>query len=252
MSPLSPSSYRRRLVLGAAVALGGAALARAAGPIRLRVVTAHLPPLVVENGGSRPGALHEVLIALCRRVDQTPELEFLPWKRAILVAGIAPRTAIFPLSRVPEREAAFRWLAPLFEENYVFLAPRGRDFDVRNPAHMKDKRITLLRGAAQSTLLRELGYNNIVEGRSIDEVHRFLVHGMADAAFGEREIVRNSLRSRGQIAEFETSEPVRKTAAWLAGSRDFTEADAAMYQKAMQDMVADGSHQAILKRYGLA
>ncbi|UUZ53879.1 transporter substrate-binding domain-containing protein [Massilia sp. H-1] len=117
---------------------------------------------------------------------------------------------------MPEREAAFRWLAPLFEENYVFLAPRGRSFDVRRPEQMKDKRITLIRGGAQAAALRELGYATIVEARSIDEVHRFLIHGMADAAFGEREIVRSSLRSRGEIGDFDTSEPVRKTAAWLA------------------------------------
>ncbi|UUZ48291.1 hypothetical protein LP420_36265 [Massilia sp. B-10] len=55
---------------------------------------------------------------------------------------------------MPEREAAFRWLAPLFEENYVFLAPRGRSFDVRRPEQMKDKRITLIRGGAQAAALR--------------------------------------------------------------------------------------------------
>jgi polar amino acid transport system substrate-binding protein len=249
---MPPELHKRRLILGAAVALGSMPLVRAGVPAHLRVVTAHLPPLVVENGGTRPGALHEVLIELCRRVGQTPELEYLPWKRAILMAGMTSATAIFPLTRVPEREAAFRWLAPLFEENYVFLAPRGRGFDVHHPDQMKDKRITLIRGAAHVTLLRELGYHTIVEARSIDEVHRFLVHGMADAAFGEREIIRNSLRSRGEMGDFDTSEPVRKTAAWLAGSRDFTEADAAMYQRAMKEMVADGSHVAILKRYALA
>lgn len=249
---MAPTSGKRRLVLGAAVALGGWPLAQAAVAPRLRVVTAHLPPLVVENGGKRPGALHEVVVELCRRVGQVPELEFLPWKRAIVVAGTAPATAIFPLTRVPEREAAFRWLAPLFEENYVFLAPRGRSFDVRHPEQMKDKRITLIRGGAQAAALRELGYATIVEARSIDEVHRFLIHGMADAAFGEREIVRSSLRSRGEIGDFDTSEPVRKTAAWLAGSPDFSEADAALYQRAMKEMVADGSHLAILKRYALA
>ncbi|UUZ53878.1 hypothetical protein LP419_35705 [Massilia sp. H-1] len=47
------------------MALGGWPLAQAAVAPRLRVVTAHLPPLVVENGGKRPGALHEVVVELC-------------------------------------------------------------------------------------------------------------------------------------------------------------------------------------------
>lgn len=249
---MPPSLFKRRMLLGAAAALGAWPLARADDAPRLRIVTAHLPPLVVENGGKRPGALQELVVELCRRVGQAPELEFLPWKRAIVVTGITPRTAIFPLTRTPEREAQFRWLAPLFEENYVFLAVRGQRFDVHQPQKMKNRRITLIRGAAHLPLLRELGYERIVEARSIDEVHRFLIHGMADAAFGEREIVRNSLRSRGQLDDFDISEPVRKTAAWLAGSTDFSDADAATYQRAMKEMVSDGTQLAILKRYGLA
>jgi ABC-type amino acid transport substrate-binding protein len=249
---MAPDCAKRRLLLCAAAALGGWPLARAQDLPSLRIVSAHLPPLVVENGGKRPGALQEVVIELCRRVRRAPTLEFLPWKRAIAVAQVAPRTAIFPLTRTPEREPQFRWLAPLFEENYVFLARRGQRFDVQQPERMKQQRITLIRGAAHVTLLRELGYETIVEARSIDEVHRFLVHGVADAAFGEREIVRSSLRSRGQQDDFEISEPVRKTAAWLAGSPDFSEAEAAVYQRAMQEMVADGIHGAILRRYGLA
>lgn len=249
---MSMVSAKRRVLMGAAAALGGWPLVRAADLARLRIVSTHLPPLVVENGGKRPGALQELVIELCRRVGQAPALEFLPWKRAILVVGISPRTAIFPLTRTPERESQFRWLAPLFEENYVFLARRGQRFDVRQPEQMKRQRITLIRGAAHITLLRELGYDTIVEARSIDEVHRFLVHGMADAAFGEREIIRSSLRSRGAQDDFDVSEPVRKTAAWLAGSPDFSEADAAIYQRAMKEMVADGTHAAILRRYGLA
>ncbi|HEY0063893.1 MAG TPA: ABC transporter substrate-binding protein [Telluria sp.] len=243
---------KRRQVLGTALALAGLPLAALAQTAPLRIVTTHLPPLVVENGGKRPGALHEMVNELCRRVGRSPALEFLPWKRAIFVAGNSPATAIFPLTRVPEREVQFRWLAPLFEEHYVFLAPRGRRFDVRQAAQMKAMRITMIRGSALTTVLREMGYAHIVEARSVDEVHRLLVRGMADAAFGELAIVRNSLRSRGEADDFDISEPVRRTAAWLAGSLDFSEADAAFYQKAMKEMVADGTHLAILKRYAMA
>lgn len=250
---MSSISYKRRLVLGASVVLGAAPLGCAAAEAAtLRIVTSHLPPLVVENGGARPGALVEMVNELCRRLGLTPALDYVPWKRAIFLATKLSATAVFPLTRVPERESQYRWLAPLFEENYVFLAPRGRSFDVRRTEQMKDKRITLIRGSALAAVLREMGYHTIVEARSVDEVHRFLVRGMADAAFGELAIVRGSLKSRGEVGDFDVSEPVRKTAAWLAGSRDFTETDAARYQRAMKDMVADGTHHKILQRYKLA
>lgn len=245
---------KRREVLGLLLAGAGAPLALPASAEdgKLRIVTSHLPPLVLENGGERPGALQELVAELCRRLRVAPATEFVPWPRALFLATKMSATTIFPLTRIADREQQFRWLAPLYDEHYVFVAPRGKRFDVRRPLEMKDRRVTLLRGAAQGAILRELGYRNLVEARSIDEVHRFLKGGMADASFGERNIIRTSLKSRAAQAEFELSAPVRSTTAWLAGSLDYTEDDAQPFQRAMAEMRADGTYRRILAKYGLS
>jgi ABC-type amino acid transport substrate-binding protein len=246
----------RRIAIIAAAALGWAprvfAGSRDAAAGRLRVVTSHLPPLVLEHGGARPGALMELVNELCKRMKLSPQTQFVPWRRATFLATAMPATAIFPLTRLPEREAQYRWLAPLYDEHYVFLAPRQGRFDVRQPEDMKARRIALLRGAGQAAVLRELGYANLVESASIDEVHRFLLTGIADAAFGERNIIRTSLRSRGEEARFGLSAPVRSTTAWLAGSLDFKPDEAQQFQQTMAAMAADGSSRRILARYDLA
>lgn len=249
---LLESQQRRQLILAATALAAVPLAAQTAGQRTLRIVTSHLPPLVMEDEGERPGALHELVTELSKRLGLAPSMQFVPWKRALFLSTQMSATAIFPLTRTPEREPHYRWLAQLFEENYVFLAPRGRAFDVHRADQMKDKRITLIRGSAVIPLLKEMGYGIIVEARSVDEVHRFLVRGMADAAFGELAIVNNSLRARGEAGDFDISPPVRKTAAWLAGSRDFSDADVADYQRAMKDMVADGTHLKILKKYRMA
>jgi ABC-type amino acid transport substrate-binding protein len=217
----------------------------------MRLVTTHLPPLVLENQPARPGALRELVAELCKRAGLAPDTVFVPWKRALFLATSMPATAIYPLTRLPERETQFRWLAPLYDEHYVFVAPRGKRFDIRRPEHMKHTRIAMLRGAAQILMLRELGYHRFVEATSIDEVHRFLVGGMADASFGERNIIRASLKNRGVEADFETSAPMRTTTAWLAGSLDFTAEDGLAFKRAAEAMVADGSSRKILAKYGL-
>ncbi len=217
----------------------------------MRIVTAHLPPLVVEHAASRPGALLELVAALNARMHTAPRVDFLPWPRAVFIASTEPRTAIFPLTLLPAREAAFRWLVPLYDENYVFLAPKAGRFDVRRPQEMKHMRIAVIRGAAQAAALRQRGYHRIVEARSVDEVHRFMLGGMADAAFGERAIVRNALASRAASHQFDISKPAYSNTAWLAGSLDFSEQDAARFVSAMQQLRADGTYQKILAKYGL-
>jgi hypothetical protein len=180
------------------LALGAASGAGAhAGQAPLHILTAHLPPLVMAPGDKQPGALRELVDALCKRLDVVPDIEFMPWRRALYVAATTPNSAIFPVTRLPERERRYHWLAPLYEENYIFMAHKGSDFDVHRPQGMTDKRIALLRGAAQSAILRELGFQRLVEASSIDEVHRFLLAGMADAVFGERAIIHRSLEMRG-------------------------------------------------------
>lgn len=254
-------SRQRRLVLtassvaAATLAAGIPLRAHAAGGNSLRIVTSHLPPLAIEYGGEHDGqtrgALHELVTELCKRIQVAPAIEFVPWKRATFLAASSAGTAIFPLTRTPERERQFRWLAPLYDERFVFIAPRGRAFDVHHPATMKGMKIALLRGSSFRAVLHAMGYKNIVEARSVDEVYRFLVCGIADAALAELSIARNMLRAKAAEADFDYSAPVSKTSAWLAGSLDFTESQADRFKRALKDMKADGSYFAILKRYQL-
>jgi polar amino acid transport system substrate-binding protein len=203
-------------------------------------------------GGKQPGALRELVDALCRRLDMAPDVDFMPWRRALYLATSMQHTAIFPLTRLAEREAGFRWLAPLYEEQYIFMAQLGSSFDVERPQAMTGKRIALLRGAAQSAILHELGFRHLVEASSIDEIHRFLLAGMADAVFGERNIIHSSLRMRDAEKDFRLGAPVRSTSAWLAGSLDIGEDEARRYRTAMAELLADGTRDRIFRQYGLA
>jgi polar amino acid transport system substrate-binding protein len=213
----------------------------------MRLVTSHLPSLVHESGS--PGGLQALVAELCKRAGLKPATQFVPWPRAQFLATKMPATAIYPLTRLPEREGQYRWLVPLYEENYVLLAVRGKLLPLEQ---MKDKRIALLRGAAQAAILKELGFHRFVEASSIDEVHRYLLGGMADAAFGERRIIAASLKGHAANAgEFDTSAPVRTTTAWLAGSLDFDDADIALFQRALLSMQSDGTQRRILAQYQL-
>ena len=246
---------RRDVVLLALGAMSGAGARAAQAP--LHIVTAHLPPLGMGPGEGpgaekQPGALRELVDALCKRLDVAPDIEFMPWRRALYVATTTPHTAIFPVTRLPEREAQYRWLAPLYDENYIFMAQKGSDFDVQHPQAMTDRRIALLRGAAPSAILRAGGFPRRVEASSLDEVHRFLLAGMADAAFGERAIIHRSLAMRGEEKNFRLGRPVRSTTAWLAGSLDIGERDAGRWRAAMAELVADGTQKRIFRQYGLA
>lgn len=250
---LSVSALVRRLHATAflLMACAGAHAADAPNAAPMRVVTANLPPFAIEDGGERPGALVELVRELGRRAAIPASFEFVPWTRAVFMAGALPRTAAFPLTRTPEREARFRWLVRLYEEKVGFIGPSGR-FDPSQPAALKARPVAVLRGAAQIERLRGLGYTNLVEAANLHEALRFVRRGIADAVYGEILIVGRLYRERYPGEPFVATGPVGPpSASWLAGSLGFSEAEGARLQKAMKSMIDDGTYLAIMKKYGM-
>lgn len=231
-----------------AALLGGTALPAACDEL-IRISTSELPPFSIEGDTAAPGALLEMVEELLRRTQRSGTIEFVPWRRALLLSA-QPRSAIFPLTRSIEREGQYRWLARLYHEHFLFVTVQGRDFDVKAPERNKERRIGMLRGSVMTTTLRRLGYRNIVEAASVDEGMRFLRRGIVDAVFGDRAIIERGMRVSG-AANYAMSEPLYTTTTWLAGSRDFTEADAQLFHQGMKEMVEDGTHARILKKYQL-
>jgi polar amino acid transport system substrate-binding protein len=239
-------------ILCIAIGVGWPAAAWAgAGAAPLRISTSDMPPLAIEAAPAAPGAVHEIVSELMRRSKMQARIDFVPWQRALFLASRTTRSAIFPLTRSPEREGQFRWLVQLYQGSFVFMSLKGNGFDVHQPTPDKQPRIGVLRGSMMIKMLKDRGYKSIVEASTVDENARMLRRGMVDAVAGERAIYRASLKRLFEHG-YRTSEPIAVTGMWLAGSLDFSEADAAMLQKALKDMIDDGSYARILKKYELA
>lgn len=236
------------VLLALMLACGTPALAANAA---MRVATTDLPPYAIEGGGERPGAIVELVRELGRRAGMPAMVEFVPWKRAVFMAGSLPRAAVFPLTRSPEREESFRWLVPLFEERFAFIGPSGR-FDPAQPLALRTRPVAVLRGSTHALTLRDKGYTNIIEAASLLEGLRFVRRGIADALYAEVRVADHLYRQQFPGEPFVTSEAVSPpTASWLGGSPGFTEEEAARLQQALREVVGDGTYAAIMKKYGL-
>ncbi len=245
------AKWAQLAVLFCAALAGAPALGTQLPAEPIRIATSDLPPFSMEGAPQAPGALYELVAELVRRTHLPANIEFVPWQRAVYLSTSQARTAVFPLSRSPERERHYRWLARLYHEHFLFMSLKGSRFDVLHPALGKERRIGVLRGSTTLKTLRESGYKNIVEAASVDESMRFLRRGIVDAIFGDRNIFRASFNGRDD-ANYLLSEPIHTTTTWLGGTLDFSDADVALFQKAMKDMIEDGSYAQILKKYELA
>ncbi|HZX27247.1 MAG TPA: transporter substrate-binding domain-containing protein [Telluria sp.] len=237
----------RVIVLSALLALGGAARAEPA----LRIATSHLPPLAIEQSPQRPGALAEVVTELTRRAGIKARTDFMPWRRALFMSTHFPQTAIFPLTRTPEREPQYRWLAHLYHEQFVFFALKGAQ-PLDDVAALRARRVAILRGSAQIDWLRRNGYRRLLETASVEEGLRYLRMGIADVLFGDLDITLGTIRTSAPDLDIAASAAQNSTTTWLGGSLDLPADYAARFEPALQSMIDDGTYARIMKKYGLS
>ncbi|UGQ47083.1 substrate-binding periplasmic protein [Massilia endophytica] len=234
-----------RLLLACAASLSSLA---AAAP--LRVVTSDIPPLAIANSPARPGALVDLVREMARRAEVEIQVEYVPWKRALFLVSTVPNTAIFPITRTPEREKVYRWLVPLHYERFVFIAEEGKT-DVRNIAALKNKRIAILRGSVQMENLKRQGFTKLLETTTVQGGVRLVRTGIADAVFGDQDIISGTAHVFFPDMRYAISDPLVTTETWLGGSTDVSDAVASRLQAAMKGIVKDGTYARVLRSYGL-
>lgn len=88
----------------------------------LNVMTEDYPPFNMQGRGQDCRAVDRG----GRRAVQACRVEYkltlMPWKRAYEDTLGTPNTALYSTTRTPEREALFKWVGPLVNNNWVFFS----------------------------------------------------------------------------------------------------------------------------------
>ncbi|MBV8124415.1 MAG: transporter substrate-binding domain-containing protein [Burkholderiaceae bacterium] len=254
-------SMRIRSLYSLALAAAIAGLASLAGfgnfacadtPRDVQIVSTDLRPFSAEQPPDAPGALSEMVQEMQRRVGSSSTIQFLPWSRAQLMAQTQPRTLIYPLTRTQERESQYQWLVKLYEQNFVFIAPRKSGLDLKDVGKLRELRVAVMRGSATAAQLRLLGLRHPLEANTVEDMARMLRSGVCDVLLGSEAIDLRVLDQRGMPAsELSVSAPVFTGIIWLGASKDITDQQALAWRQAMLELQSNGSYQRILKKYQL-
>lgn len=252
---MSRTNSSRSILIAAMLAalVAGPGPAAAAAPVApFHLSAGVLPPFANASEPGAPGALVELVQQIAAQVHADVDVKFYPWQRAVILPLNASRTVVLPLTRTAERESKYRWLVKLYQQNFVFVARAGTELNLRSTASLKDKRVAVLRGSPHLKYLKDLGFIQVFEASTSEELQRMLFRGIADAAYGSEVIHRTTLRQQGgDDKSLSYSPTVTSGEIWLGGSFDFSDAEALEMQRAMEALRANGTLARILKKYGL-
>lgn len=134
-------------------------------PVRLTLVTQSFAPLQFPKDNEPAGYVTDFLLEAIKRVKQRREVhisafEFLPWKRAMLMAETQPNVLFFSLSRTPERENKFHWLgevSPYGQYLYQLKTQPPIQTVGLKDLLKQDHTIGVQRGSSQHSYFQNLG-----------------------------------------------------------------------------------------------
>jgi polar amino acid transport system substrate-binding protein len=212
------------------------------------VVAAEFPPLTTEAGGQPGGVVLEVVREAGRRTGVALQFSFLPWQRAQLEVQTRNDVLIIPFTRTPSREALYQWVAPVLEFHTVLVTLASPPSTVEEAKKLV---VGYVRGTSFKDEAEQAGFPYVEETDDDVTNARKLKLGRIGAWITTDLMANGVYRQAGyDPAELKYGPnlgPVKIS--YLAASRDFPKDVAKKIADGIDQMRADGSYQAIVKRY---
>lgn len=142
------------------------------------------PPLTYITYQSGYGMVGDAALAAIARAGYLTQLYVTPWARAQQRVSRGENQLIIPLSRTPQREALYTWIAPIMPLERAFFSLDKPVLDFAE-ARRRYRRIAVGMGTAQVEILKAQGFSDeqIVSIRLGENPTRLLELGRVDAWF---------------------------------------------------------------------
>lgn len=212
------------------------------------VVTGELPPYSVTQSGQLTGVATDIVREIMRRVDYSHAIEIQPWKRAIVSSEFYQLT--YPLARTDVREKHYQWIGPLIEDKFVFAMLTSKVNGEYSLDRLRSLRVGVTRGASTETRLKQLKFNHIESVVGEITNAKKLMAKRIDVWFSTALMVHDQLRLLGrQQSEVTIVAVDMDIDMYLVASLNLHRELVEQWQKALNDIKADGTHQRILLEY---
>jgi polar amino acid transport system substrate-binding protein len=192
--------------------------------------------------------VQEVVEEMARRVGHSGTIEYMPWARAQQIAMTDPNVGILSLTRSPEREKRYRWLAKIVTDDLVLVG--GQGVDVSSLDKVKNRPTGVLLRSGAEALLRETGFTRVEPAPEEWLNAKKMKERRIDAWLAPRLMVIYATQEvQGDLATLNIGEIVRASDIYLAASKDLPDSEAIKWENAFASMKADGSYERIVQKY---
>jgi polar amino acid transport system substrate-binding protein len=228
----------------AAILLLFSVAAQAAG---LQIITENSPPLNYTDDGTdsgKPlGQAVDIVKEIQKRLGDTTPIEVMPWARGYDLAQKDPGVMLFSTTRTPAREALFQWVGPVGTNEWVFIAKKGSPITINSLDDAKKVgSIGAYKNDAREQFLKDQGFANLDSADDPATIMKKVLSDRNDLWLTDKDEYKVTAKNQHvDPSELTPLFTVKKTELYMAFSKA-TPADVVQkWQKAYDDMKADGA-----------
>ena len=216
------------------------------------ILTEEIPPYSYSDGGRVAGTAVNVVRELLRRVGHPDTIEIRTWSLAYHLARTEDNHVIFSTARTPKREDMFKWVGPILEDNLVFFARKASGLAINSlDDARKVKKIGVYRHDVSEDHLAEMGFSNLESASQSAQNARKLAAGRLEL-WAENEVVGVETARRENLSDkIEKVFVVAHQVMYIAFNRNTPDSIILTWQKALDQMKADGAYNRILNPFAL-
>jgi len=238
--------------LGAFLLLG---LSQFVNSEQLEIYTEEFPPYSYSVNSEIKGFVVELVEACMMDMGYTNKdhrpIRIIPWSRSYRYAKSDRPVMVFSMSRIPTREALFKWVGPVASYDMVFFGRSERQFNLQKLSDAKKiTSIGVAKDTSASALLEGQGFTNLQYTSKAKLNLMKLANGRIDLWLGSNATIRFRMNKFNVKAE-ELS-PVAHLYIghlYLAFSQAVSDDTVNQWRQALQALKDSGKYQAIKSKY---
>ncbi|MBM7623776.1 substrate-binding periplasmic protein [Sporohalobacter salinus] len=224
---------------------------KAFGADKLTIITENFPPLNYEKNGKPMGISVEIVKELQKRVGSKSNIKVLPWARGYKMTLQKPNTILFSTTRTKKREELFKWVGPLAEMKWIFLAKKDSNFKLDSLKDVKQVGSigTVLEDVSEQTL-KDLGFKNYSSTSKKISNPKKLLSGRIDLWFTSA-ITSKELCKQNNI-DYDNFKPVytlKSSQLYIAFNKKTSQKTINKWRKAYKQIREEGIIKKIMKKH---
>ncbi|QJB55264.1 transporter substrate-binding domain-containing protein [Pseudodesulfovibrio sp. zrk46] len=234
--------------------LGLGTMAMASGADSINYMTEQYPPFNYDDGSKVTGISVDLLSAMLKEMGSSKsaaDFKVLPWAQGYKRVQEEANTCLFAMTLTDARKPLFKWVGPFIETNISVIAKKGK-VSIGSPADLTKYKYGVIRDDIGMQMLESngVGKGNMDITAKMESNLKKLAHDRIDAVAYEQTSTMYQIKNAGMnTGDYEVAYVLKSGGLYYAFNKSVPDAVIAEFQKALDTIKANGTHQKVLDSY---